>query len=139
MSISYQPFDSSMSCVGSSAPAVARLRASLWTRTSVAKTSSCTSTCRCPCRLHRRQGREQVLSISAERHFEQKEGDEFLVTERPQGRFSRQLRLGTTIDTDNIAASYDDGVLTLTLPVSERARPRQLQVGRDGGRPISEG
>ena len=82
----------------------------------------------------------QVLSVSAERQFEEHAGDEFLVSERPQGRFSRQLRLGSTIDTENIAASYDDGVLTLTLPVSERARPRQVQVGRGGGQQqIDEG
>jgi HSP20 family protein len=82
----------------------------------------------------------QVLSVSVERRFEEKEGDQFLVVERPQGLFSRQLRLGQTIDTDNIAASYDDGVLTLTLPVSERARPRQIQVGRGGGQQqIGEG
>jgi HSP20 family protein len=74
----------------------------------------------------------QVLTVSAERRFEQKEGDEFIVSERPQGRFSRQLRLGSTIDVDNIGASYEDGVLTLRLPVSERARPRQIQVGRGG-------
>jgi len=72
----------------------------------------------------------QVLTVGAERRFDPHEGDEFLVTERPQGRFSRQLRLGSAIDTENIAASYDDGVLTLTLPVSERAKPRQIQVGR---------
>jgi HSP20 family protein len=82
----------------------------------------------------------QMLSVSAERRFEEHEGDEFLVSERPQGRFSRQLRLGSTIDTENIGASYDDGVLTLTLPVSERARPRQIQVGRGGGQgQIGEG
>jgi HSP20 family protein len=75
----------------------------------------------------------QVLTVGAERRSEPHEGDEFLVTERPQGRFSRQLRLGSTIDTENIAASYDDGVLTLTLPVSERARPRRIQVGGGGG------
>jgi HSP20 family protein len=74
----------------------------------------------------------QVLTITAERRFEQKEGDEFIVTERPQGRFSRQLRLGSTIDVEGIEASYDDGVLTLRLPVSERARPRQIHVGRGG-------
>jgi HSP20 family protein len=72
----------------------------------------------------------QILTVSADRRFEQREGDEHLVSERPQGRFSRQLRLGSTIDTENIAASYDDGVLTLTLPVSERAKPRQVQIGR---------
>src|SRR5215211_4702895 len=72
----------------------------------------------------------QVLTVTAERHFEQKEGDEFIVSERPQGRFSRQLRLGSTIDVEKIAASYEDGVLTLSLPVSERARPRQVQINR---------
>ena len=45
----------------------------------------------------------QVLTVEAERRFEQREGDQFLVAERPQGRFSRQLRLGSTIDTENIA------------------------------------
>jgi HSP20 family protein len=81
----------------------------------------------------------QVLTVEAERRFKQHEGDQFLVAERPQGRFSRQLRLGSTIDSENIAASYDDGVLTLTLPVSERAKPRQIQVGRSGGKRIDEG
>ena len=81
----------------------------------------------------------QVLTISLERRFEQREGDEIIVSERPQGRFSRQLRLGSTIDTDRIAASYQDGVLTITLPVSERARPRQVPVGRGGPAQIEEG
>lgn len=74
----------------------------------------------------------QVLTITSERRFEQRQGDEFIVSERPQGRFSRQLRLGSTIDTEKIEASYEDGVLTLTLPVSQRARPRQIQIGRGG-------
>ncbi len=81
----------------------------------------------------------QVLTISVERRFEQLQGDEIIVSERPQGRFSRQLRLGSTIDTDRIAASYQDGVLTITLPVSERARPRQVPVGRGGPAQIEEG
>ena len=81
----------------------------------------------------------KVLTVEAERRFTQHEGDQFVVAERPQGRFSRQLRLGSTIDTEAIAASYEDGVLTLTLPVSERAKPRQIQVGRGGGQQIREG
>ncbi len=81
----------------------------------------------------------QVLSVTAERRFEQREGDEFIVSERPQGRFTRQLRLGSTIDTERIEASYEDGVLTLTLPVSERARPRQIQVGRGRERQVGGG
>src|SRR3712207_4034942 len=83
---------------------------------------------------------KQVLTVEAERRSEQHEGDQFLVSERPQGRFQRQLRLGSTIDTEAIAASYDDGVRTLTLPVSERAKPRQIQVGGGGGQQqIGEG
>ena len=80
----------------------------------------------------------QVLTVEAERRFEQQEGDQFLVAERPQGRFNRQLRLGSTIDTDKIDASYDDGVLTLTLPVSERAKPRQIKIGERGAGQIGE-
>ncbi len=72
------------------------------------------------------------LTISAERRFEQQEGDQIIVSERPQGTFSRQLRIGTSIDTENIGASYDDGVLTLTLPVAQQARPRRVEV-RGGG------
>jgi HSP20 family protein len=69
-----------------------------------------------------------MLTVSAERRFEQEEGDEIIVNERPQGRFNRDLRLGSAIDVDKIDASYEGGVLTLTLPVSERAKPRTIQV-----------
>lgn len=81
----------------------------------------------------------QILTVTAERRFEQREGDEFIVSERPQGRFSRQLRLGSTVEVENIAASYEDGVLTLTLPVSERARPRQIPVNRAASSEIGQG
>jgi HSP20 family protein len=51
-----------------------------------------------------------ALTVRAERHFEFREGDELLVSERPQGIFSRQLSLGATIDTDSIGARYEGGV-----------------------------
>jgi HSP20 family protein len=79
-----------------------------------------------------------VLTVSAERRFEQKQEDEIVVSERPQGRFSRELRLGTAIDVDKIDASYEGGVLTLRLPVSERAKPRTIQV-RGGSEAIEPG
>jgi HSP20 family protein len=50
------------------------------------------------------------------------------VSERPQGRFSRDLRVGTQIDSDAIEANYDDGVLTLRLPVAAQAKPRRVEV-----------
>ena len=69
-----------------------------------------------------------VLTVRAERRFEQEAGDEILVTERPQGGFTRQLMLGDQLDTDRISAGYDRGVLTLTIPVAERAKPRKVQI-----------
>ncbi len=69
-----------------------------------------------------------VLTVQADRHFEQQRGDEILVTERPQGTYTRQLMLGEQLDADRIQAGYDRGVLTLTIPVAERAKPRKVQI-----------
>ena len=82
-----------------------------------------------------------VLSVSAERGFEQEDEDEIIVSERPQGRFNRDLRFGSAIDVEKIGASYEGGVLTLTLPVSERAKPRtiQVQARNEGQRDIEPG
>src|ERR1700749_245674 len=55
---------------------------------------------------------------------------EMLATERPRGVFSRQLVLGENLDTDKIEASYREGVLSLQIPVAERAKPRKIAVGR---------
>ena len=57
-------------------------------------------------------------------------GREMLATERPRGVFSRQLVLGDNLDTDNIAASYEGGVLRLRIPVAEKAKPRKITIGR---------
>jgi HSP20 family protein len=82
-----------------------------------------------------------MLSVSAERRFEQEDEDEIIVTERPQGRFNRDLRFGSAIDVEKIGASYEGGVLTLTLPVSERAKPRTIRVEarNEGQRDIEPG
>ena len=82
---------------------------------------------------------QNVLTISAERRFESHDDDEVLVSERPQGRFTRQLLLGQSLDTDNIAADYESGVLTLTIPVSEQAKPRRIEVGSSSGQRAIEG
>ena len=68
------------------------------------------------------------LTITAERHWEPVEGDQVLAAERRHGTFTRQLFLGDGLDTDNIQASYKDGVLTLTIPVAEKAKPRRIEV-----------
>jgi HSP20 family protein len=72
---------------------------------------------------------KNVLTIHADRHRATDESVELLVAERPRGRFSRQLFLGDTLDTDNIDADYRDGVLSLRIPVAERAKPRRLEIG----------
>jgi len=71
---------------------------------------------------------KNVLTVHAERRRAGAEGIEMLVGERPQGMFSRQLFLGEALDTERIDASYADGVLTLKLPVAERAKPRRVPI-----------
>ena len=71
---------------------------------------------------------KNVLTVTAERHFARREGDEITVSERPQGRFNRQLFLGESLDSEHIAANYDQGVLTLHIPVAERAKPRKVEI-----------
>jgi len=51
-----------------------------------------------------------------------------LASERPRGDFSRQLVLGDNLDLDKIEAHYDAGVLRLSIPVAERAKPRKIEV-----------
>jgi HSP20 family protein len=53
---------------------------------------------------------------------------EAVVAERPHGVFWRQFFLGEALDTDNISASYDAGVLTLRIPVAGQAKPRKIEV-----------
>lgn len=71
---------------------------------------------------------KNVLTVAAERRFAKQEGDEITVSERPQGRFSRQLFLGESLDPDRIKANYDQGVLTLHIPIAERAKPRKVEI-----------
>src|SRR4051794_20281480 len=71
---------------------------------------------------------KNVLTVHAERRRSVADGVEMLVGERPQGTFSRQLFLGESLDTEAIAASYADGVLTLRLPVAEKAKPRRVPI-----------
>ena len=75
----------------------------------------------------------QLLTIRAERTLRRgAEGAKWLTQERRGGSFLRQLSLGQGIDTDRIAATYENGVLTVTIPVSERAKPRKVEVVAGG-------
>jgi HSP20 family protein len=70
-----------------------------------------------------------TLTVTAVRRFERAEGDEVLANERPQGTFTRRVLLGDSLDTSRLEAAYDHGVLSLTIPVSEKAQPRKIAVG----------
>jgi HSP20 family protein len=69
------------------------------------------------------------LTVSAERSQARREGEEWLVNERPTGRYHRQLLLGDNLDTDRIDANLHDGVLEITIPVAEQAKPRKVAIG----------
>ena len=73
-----------------------------------------------------------VLTVRADRRDASQPNVELVVSERPRGVFSRQLILGDTLDTDNIKASYDVGVLTLRIPVAEQAKPRKIEIESKG-------
>ncbi|CAM3864816.1 Hsp20/alpha crystallin family protein [Kibdelosporangium persicum] len=72
-----------------------------------------------------------VLTVKVERRPEHKTDVQMQVSERPLGVFSRQLFLGDTLDTDHINASYANGVLTLTIPIAERAKPRKIEISAE--------
>ena len=69
-----------------------------------------------------------VLTIRAERAPSKLDDMEILASERPVGTFVRQLTVGEGFDMDKIAADYCDGVLTVTLPVAETAKPRKIHI-----------
>src|SRR4051795_13147563 len=71
-----------------------------------------------------------TLTVSAERSVPPLDNAEWTIAERPYGRYSRQLVLGRSLDTDRLEASYHDGVLTLSIPVAEKARARKIEVTR---------
>ena len=68
-----------------------------------------------------------VVTVRAERP-PRDDGGEPLAAERPRGVFSRQLVLGDNLDLDRLEAAYDAGVLRLTVPVAEKAKPRKIEV-----------
>jgi HSP20 family protein len=74
-----------------------------------------------------------VLTVSAQRDWDRKEGDQIYLAERHRGTFRRQVHLGDGLDADRIEAHYNDGVLTLRIPVAQAAQPKKIQVQTGGG------
>ena len=75
-----------------------------------------------------------VLTVKAERPDPVGKDTELIASERPRGVFSRQLILGDTLDAENVKASYEGGVLTLRIPVTEKAKPRKIEIETKGDR-----
>jgi HSP20 family protein len=73
-----------------------------------------------------------VLTITAERSWRPVEGDDVVANERVHGAFRRQLLLGDGLDASAMHASYEHGVLTVTIPVAEKAKPRKIAVTTQG-------
>ncbi|MBC9820679.1 Hsp20/alpha crystallin family protein [Terrabacter sp. MAHUQ-38] len=75
---------------------------------------------------------DRTLTVRAERTAPEEEGAQWLSRERPTGTFARQLSLGRGLALDRIEADYRDGVLSLTIPVAEEAKPRKISVSHGG-------
>lgn len=76
---------------------------------------------------------KNVLTVTAERGWQHDDGQDVLVSERAQGTFSRQLFLGDGLNPDGITARYEAGVLTVTVPVAEQAKPHKVEITAGGG------
>lgn len=70
----------------------------------------------------------QLLTIRANRTPDSLSGVKWLAQERPHGSYLRQFSVGEGIDSEAITAHYDNGVLSLVIPVSEKAKPRKIEV-----------
>lgn len=71
-----------------------------------------------------------TLTLTAHRTAPGSEGVQWISSERFAGTYRRQLSLGEGIDTERISASYDNGVLSVTIPLAERAKPRRIEIAR---------
>lgn len=75
----------------------------------------------------------QLLTIRAERTLTTDDSAQWITRERTGGTFLRQLSLGQGLDTEHITASYNNGVLNVTIPVSEKAKPRKIEITTQDG------
>ena len=72
---------------------------------------------------------KDVLTITAERSWQPSDDATVVMSERPQGTFTRRFLVGEGLDAEKIEAGYDHGVLTVTIPMAEQAKPRKISVG----------
>lgn len=74
---------------------------------------------------------KNAMTITATRSWEPSDDMQVLAGERTQGQYSRTLQLGDNLNTDDLTARYEDGVLHITIPVAEQAKPRKVEIGRE--------
>ena len=82
---------------------------------------------------------DRTLTIRAERSARTDEGSQWLLRERPTGTYARQLTVGRGLALDKISATYRDGVLALSIPVAEEAKPRRIEVSHEADAPSIAG
>ena len=70
----------------------------------------------------------QLLTIRAQRTGSSADGAKWLSQERPYGTYLRQFSLGEGVDSEQISAHYDNGVLSVVMPISEKAKPRKIEI-----------
>jgi HSP20 family protein len=75
---------------------------------------------------------KDVLTVQATRSWHKTTDDQVQIAERGKGKFTRQLFLGEGLDRDSIKATYEDGVLTVSISVLEQAKPRRIEVSHTG-------
>ncbi len=69
-----------------------------------------------------------VLTVTAKREQEYAEGDKLFIRERTSGTFTRRVRLSDDLDSAAVEASFNGGVLSVRIPVAEKAQPRKIEV-----------
>ena len=79
-----------------------------------------------------------TLTIKAERTGRTEETVDWIASERYTGTYMRQLSLGDGVDADRISATYHNGVLTVSIPVAEKAKPRRIQVSAPADQTVIE-
>ena len=80
-----------------------------------------------------------TLTVRAERSGRTEESVEWLTSERFTGSYMRQLSLGDGVDAERIAATYENGVLTVTIPMAEKAKPRRIEIDTNTGQTVISG
>jgi HSP20 family protein len=84
-----------------------------------------------------------TLTVRAERAYTPADAEQVFFAERPWGTLSRQVVLGDTLDTNRVSATFSDGVLLVTVPLSEQAQSRRIEIEHAplhaGSRPVAGG